>query len=141
MEVFEPPLWSLDTSSSASGFEFRLADRDGDVVLAAMFERRIELAASQSSPSGRYLVFVQANNLASEVTVLDAARQSTWNVDLPHDADLAAYAITIVVDAAEQCVAIGQVRADGRPAETWFIDLESRQVSGPVSRFVVAWLR
>jgi hypothetical protein len=109
--------------------------------MEATFDRRIELAASKVSPTGQFTVFVQANNLATEVTVLDAEQAERWTVSLPHDATLAAFAISIHIDPAEACLAISEQRATGESPETWYVDLATRQVAEPVPGFVVSWWR
>jgi hypothetical protein len=139
-EALIVPRWNAESRSDDAGYHLALTDRSGSPVVAESFDRRIELAASHSSSSGRFLVFVQANNVASVVTVLDAQRGASWSVLLPHDATLAAYAISIVFAPTEHCVAVSQQRIDGPGPETWLLDLEARAV-GPVQPgFVVTWL-
>ena len=135
------PNWITAVEATSSTYTYELRNGAGEVAIGETFPRRIELAASASSPGGRYLVHAQANNQASVVTVLDALGQESWTVSLQHDASLAAYAISVSIDRSEGCVAIGQVRADGSPAESWFIDLETRTVAHLEGRYAVAWAR
>ena len=137
--VPETRQWEVEATAEEGGYAFTVARPGGPTVLRASFDRRIELAASASSPSGRFTIFVQANNVATEVTVLDAARAERWTVLLPHEAPLAAFAISIHVDAREECIAISEQRVYGAGPETWYVDLRTRQVSEPDPGFVVAW--
>lgn len=141
LDRFVNPVWTAEADATGAGFAFRLVDGDGITAVDASFGRRIELAASKTSPRGRFLVYVQGNNKASEVTVLDALTQQHWTVNLRHDAGLAAYAISIQISPDERCVAVGQVRADGSPAQSWLVDLETKAVAGPVAGFAVGWVR
>lgn len=140
LDAFTVPDWTVEAEADGAGFVFRLIGDEGDTAIEATFARRIELAASMSSSSGRFLVYVQGNNLASEVTVLDALARESWTVELRHDAGLAAYAINIAIDPEERCVAIGQVRADGSPAQSWLVDLETQRVARPIDGFIVGWV-
>ena len=114
----------------------------GRVVLDERFARRIELAASAVSPDGRFTVYVQGNNLATEVTILDALQASVRLVRIAHDADLAPFAIGIVFSPARACAALSMERVGGPGPEAWLVDLEG----GAVSRLdssgasVVDWL-
>jgi hypothetical protein len=115
----------------------------GDRVFDESFDRRIELATAAVSPSGRFTVHIQGNNIASEVTVLDALSGERWYRELPHDARLAAFAIDAVFDADETCVAISMERVGGEGGETWLLDLRSGEVQAlPVADvFAIAWIR
>lgn len=97
---------------------------DGSLIFDRSFNRRIELSASAVSPSNRFTIHLQANNVASEMTIFDARDGVTQLVTIPHDADLSAYALGIVFGPDEQCAAISMERAGSDGAETWFVDLE-----------------
>ncbi|HYI25608.1 MAG TPA: hypothetical protein VD767_09380 [Thermomicrobiales bacterium] len=128
--------------------------RDGVVTLAASdaltdevvyresFTSRIELAASTVSPSRRYAVYLQGNNIASELTVLDARTGTAETAYLAHNADLAPFAIGFAFRPGEACLAVTLERANGPGPETWLIDLNGLHVS-QVSfggAFVDRWL-
>jgi hypothetical protein len=98
---------------------------NGQVVVRASFATRIELAASTSAPDGRYVLYLQGNNVASELTVLDARHGTTRAVLLPHNAELAPFAITFAFAPSMECVAITLERVFGRGPETWLVDLAS----------------
>jgi hypothetical protein len=132
--------WEVRTTTDEAGYAFYVDRAGGPTVMQATFARRIELAASSVAPSGRFTAFVQANNLATEVAVLDAERAESWTVFLPHNATLAAFAISIHFDAAEECLVISEQRATGTGPETWYIDLHTRQVGQSISGFVTAWV-
>jgi hypothetical protein len=137
--ALEPRHWEVNATTNQAGYSYEISGPNGSTVLQAAFARRIELAASTVSASGRYTVFVQANNVATEVAILDAERVTRWTRLLPHNATLAAFAISMHFDPAEECLAISEQRAAGAGPETWYVDLETRQVSQPVPGFVVAW--
>jgi hypothetical protein len=101
---------------------------DGSLVFDLSFSRRMELAASAVSPSHRFVIHVQANNVASEATILDAQSGDSSFATISHHSDIAAYAIGIVFSPDELCAAISMERADADGADTWFVDLESGAV-------------
>lgn len=102
---------------------------DGSLVFDLSFSRRIELAASAVSPSHRFVIHVQANNVASEATILDAQSGDSRFATISHHAEIAAYAIGIVISPDELCAAISMERADADGAETWLVDLASGAVT------------
>lgn len=115
---------------------------DGSLIFERSFTHRIELAASAVSPSSRFMIHLQANNVASEVTILDAYTGVTRVVAISHNADLAAYAIGIVFSPDDQCAAISMERAGAAGAETWLLDLRSgavAQLSIP-DIFAIVWI-
>ena len=123
---FGPARWRVVRIANEREFTIEVIDtRDQTVILMESYSRRIELSASAVSPSSRFTIHLQANNVASEVTILDARDGVTRLVTIPHDADLAAYALGIVYSPDERCAAISMERAIGDGAETWLVDLES----------------
>ncbi|MBA3274299.1 MAG: hypothetical protein H0T72_00785 [Chloroflexia bacterium] len=137
-----PGRWHVERTPEEDGLRIEVIDRRSDAqVFDVSFARRIELAASAVSPSGRLTVHVQANNVASEVTLLDAQTGVSRRVDVPHDARLAAYTIGVAFSPDERCVAISMERVGGEGAETWLVDPESDDVLAlPAANiFVVAW--
>jgi hypothetical protein len=115
----------------------------GEIVFDVLFPHRIELATSAVSPSGRFSLFIQANNIASEITILDAQSGTTQLVKIPHDAPLAAYAIGVAFSPDQRCVAISMERVGADAAETWTINLETGALTLlPVpDAFVLDWIR
>lgn len=139
-----PAPWRVVRSSDAAAQRIEVYDgRTDDRVFDVAFRRRIELSTAAVSPSGRVTVHVQANNVASEVTVLDAGRGVRWRRDIPHDARLAAYAIGVTFSPNGACAAISMEREGSDDPETWLLDLESGDLFGsPVAdAFVLAWVR
>ncbi len=137
-----PGRWHVERTPGDGGLRIEVIDRwSGDQVFDISFARRIELAASAVSPSGRLTVHVQANNIASELTLLDAHTGVSRRVDIRHGAQLAAFAIGVAFSPGERCVAISMERAGGGGAETWLVDPESGEVLPlPLTDiFVVAW--
>lgn len=139
-----PEPWRVVRSSDASHQRIEVYDRESGVqVFDIAFQRRIELSTAVVSPSGRFTVHVQANNVASEITVLDAVRGLRWRRDIPHNARLAAYAMGVAFSPNGACAAISMERADGVDGpETWLLDLESGTDSGLPIRdaFVLGWV-
>lgn len=125
-----PHQWQVMPSSRASGTRVQIANRStGATVFDVAFRRQIEIASLAISPTARYTLYIQSNNEASEVTVLDAETGTQRLVRIPHHATLAAYAIGTVFDPAERCVAISMQRADRPGAESWLVDLDTGDVS------------
>jgi hypothetical protein len=121
-----PARWSVDRAASDRGVTVRIVDTlNGQVVALASFATRIELAASTVAPDGRYALYLQGNNVASELTILNARNGTTRTVLLPHNADLAPFAITFAFAPSVECVAISLERVFGRGPETWLVDLAS----------------
>ncbi len=124
------PRWSVERSATERSVTIRIRDnlRVND-VLEASFNIRIELAASTVAPDGRYALYLQGNNVASELTILDSRHGSIRMVRLPHNAGLAPYAIGFAFSPSQECVAVSLERADGPGPETWLIDLATGQAS------------
>lgn len=139
-----PDRWHVEQHANGTERRIVVYDRQsGDRVVDAAFSRRIELSTAVVSETGRYTVHVQGNNIASEVTVLDAQRGITWRRDVPHDARLAAYAIDVAFNPGETCAAISTERVGGDGAETWLLDLWSGGLRPlPVeSVFILGWVQ
>jgi len=139
-----PGPWYVEWGSDDEAHRIVVTDRRTGVrVVDVSFDRRIELSTAVSSPSGRYTVHVQGNNVASEVTILDARAGTGQRVRIPHDARLAAFAIGVAIGPDETCAAISMERAGGQGAETWLLDLTSGEVQVlPVpGAFVLGWVR
>lgn len=141
---FAFPRWEVARTIDEQGRRIVVRDpRSGDIRFDVTFPNRIELATSAVSGAGRFSVFVQSNNVASEVTLLDAETGARRMVRLAHDAPLAAYAIGITFDPGERCVAISMERIGGPGAETWLVDLDTgsvEQLTIP-DLFVLDWSR
>jgi hypothetical protein len=138
------PRWSVRQASDEDGRSFLVTDREtGTDIFDVTYAYRIELAHAASSLSGRFTVVVQSNNVASEVTVLDAATGQSRLSLIGHDAPLAAYAIGIAFSPDEACVAISMERVNGPGAETWLLDLATGEVSALAipDLFVLDWAR
>lgn len=136
-----PQEWQVERTSQPHAYLIELRNRaTGEMVLSATFQRRIELAMSVVSPSGRFVAYIQANNLASEVTLMDAATAAMQTVRIPHDAPLAAYAMHAEISPDERCLAISMERSGGPGPETWLIDLASGEVSDRIAGDLVGWL-
>jgi hypothetical protein len=119
-----PSRWRVERAASDQAVSIRIVDTfAGEVVVQASFAKRIELAASAVVPGGGYALYLQGNNVASELTILDARLGTTRSVLLPHDADLAPYAITFAFSPSLDCVAISLERVFGHGPETWLVDL------------------
>ncbi len=135
-----PPRWEVARASGPDSHEFTVRDPDtGGAILSATFERRIEIAASTVSPTGRFTVFIQANNLASEITVLDARTGERRDLRIPHDEELAAFAIDSAFSRDESCLAVSMERVGGNGPETWLVDLETGDAGPAMPGFVIAW--
>ena len=137
------PRWIVDRSSDDSGRSIRVIDSlSGQTVFDGRFEWRIELATSAISRSGRFAVYVQSNNVASEVTILDAGDVSRRFTTIAHDAPLAAYAIGIVFSPDESCAALSMESIGGDGAETWLVDLATGTVTSIPAPdiFAIAWI-
>ncbi len=121
-----PPRWVVERELKADAIAYRVVERrSGATVTAVSFPRRIELAASASNPDGRYFIHVQANNVASEVAIVDARTTRRRSVTLPHDAPLAAFAISLTFNPDGSCLAISMEREGGAAPESWALDLTS----------------
>ncbi len=139
-DIFQSSAWEVRRESWPDAYEFTVVERDtGEVVHTATFTRRIEIAASTVSPSGRYTVFIQANNLGSEITVLDASAGLRRDLRIPHDEELAAFAIDSAFSRDESCLAVSMERVGGNGPETWLVDLETGEVSPAIPGFVITW--
>lgn len=138
-----PPRWEVTRAVTASGTDYWIRDRaTRDVVLETSFRRRIELSASASSPDGRVFVHLQANNVASEVFIFDAMTLVQRSISIPHDARLAAFAISLTFSPDASCLAISMEREDDPHPDTWIVDLTS---SSPTPEqadlgYVLAWI-
>ena len=125
-----PHEWQVEPTSSARGTRVQIANRHtGTTVSEVSFRRRIEIASLAISPTARYTLYIQSNNEASEMTVLDAETGAQRLVRIPHHATLAAYAIGAMFDPSERCVAMSMQRANGPGAETWLINLTTGEVT------------
>lgn len=136
--------WHVERASADTGHRIAVYERrTGTIVLDVAFDRRIELSTAVVSSTGRFTVHVQANNIASEVTILDAQSGSIRRLAIAHDARLAAFAIGVAFSPNEACVAISMERVGGNGAETWLLDLESGVVHTlPVpDAFILGWAR
>ncbi|MBA2246952.1 MAG: hypothetical protein H0W23_02400 [Chloroflexia bacterium] len=121
-----PPRWVVEREPMADAIAYRVVERrSGATVTAVSFPRRIELAASASNPDGRYFIHVQANNVASEVAIVDARTTRRRSVTLAHDAPLAAFAISLTFNPDGSCLAISMEREGGAAPESWALDLTS----------------
>lgn len=137
-----PAPWRVLRASDATAQRIEVYEQaTGDRVFGVAFPRRIELSTAAVSPSGRFTVHVQANNVASEITVLDAGRGMQWRREIPHNARLAAYAIGVAFSPNGACAALSMERDGGEGPETWLLDLESGDVSDPplANVFVLGW--
>jgi len=120
----EPPRWVAQRHSTPDGTSFRIIDRSRHtVVLETSFRRRIELAASASSADGRFFVHVQANNVASDVFIFDALTLDRRTSSIPHDARLAAFAMSLTFSPDASCLAISMEREGDPEPDTWIVDL------------------
>ena len=138
-----PPRWSVARTADAAGTHIVVTDPEtGVVVLDARFGRRIELAASAVSADGRFTIHVQGNNIATEVTILDALTASTHRVRIAHNAGFAPVAIGIAFSPAGACAALSMERIGGPGPETWLVDLGDGSVARLESAgiLVVDWL-
>lgn len=144
LEGVVPPPWHVVRTSNDREQRVAVYDRQtGRTVVDVAFARRIELATAKVSSTGRFTVHVQANNIASEVTILDAQSGRARSLEIRHDARLAAFSIGVAFSPDETCAAISMERVGGNGPETWLLDLvssEVRQVPVP-DVFVVAWIR
>ena len=141
---FMPGYWSIERIATGRGVAFYITETaSAEPVMSAQFDRRIEIAAAVSTPDGRFTVHVQANNIASEVTVLDASLARRQLVTIPHNATLAAFSIGIAFSPGQSCVAISMERVGGPGAETWLVDMATGSVTTvPVpDAFVLDWVR
>ncbi len=128
-EAITPSRWVVARTADEHGRRIQVFDmRHGEQVFDVRFDLRIELATSAVSPSGRYTVYLQSNNIASEVTILDAATASQRTVRIEHGAPLAAYAMAIVFSPDQECAAISMERVGGDGAETWLLNLGSGEI-------------
>ena len=138
-----PERWRVVRTADERAQTIEVRDTgDGSLIFERSFTHRIELAASAVSPSSQFTIHLQANNVASEVTIFDAYTGVTRVVAISHNADLAAYAIGIVFSPDDQCAAISMERAGAAGAETWLVDLKSgalAQLSIP-DIFAIAWI-
>ncbi|CAA9559026.1 MAG: hypothetical protein AVDCRST_MAG43-1748 [uncultured Thermomicrobiales bacterium] len=138
---FSTSRWVTLRTYDAAGMRLRIIDRERDrVVVDTMFRRRIEIAATATSADGRSVAHLQANNMASELTLFDAETGRRKALRIPHDASLAAYAISLTFSPDGSCLAVSMTR-DTQLPESWVIDL--RQPSLPATAigavFVLAW--
>jgi hypothetical protein len=124
-----PPKWTVTRVGGDRAVRVVVTARaTNQVVLDESFDRRIELATVASTPDGRITLFVQANNIASEITILDAETGTVRQVRIRHSADLAAFAITIVYSPDYRCAAISMERVNGPGAESWLLDFTSGEL-------------
>lgn len=140
-DAFGPDEWVVRRTSSARAYHIEVGERaTGETVVAMDFDRRIELATSVISPSSRLTVFIQANNLASELTLIDAATASVQSLTIPHDAPLAAFSIDAAFSSDETCLAVSMERSGGPGPETWLIDLDTGVVAPARPGAVIGWV-
>ena len=139
-----PARWHVARTSNDREQRVAVSDRQsGETVFDVAFARRIELSTAVVSSTGQFTVHVQANNIASEVTVLDAENGVSRQVELRHDERLAAFAIGVAFSPGEECAAISMERVGADGAETWLLDLASgdaRPLPVP-DAFVIGWTR
>ncbi len=136
------PRWMVKRKPLADAVAYRVVDRSTDAtVYSVSFERRIELAAASSSPDGRFFVHVQANNVASEVVIVDAVTRRQRTAILPHDARLAAFAISLTFSPDASCLAISMEREGDAAPQSWTLDLTGDAIAPrPVEwGSVLAW--
>lgn len=139
-----PGRWHVSQRWNDVGLQLVVTDRhSGNRVFNDSFPRRIELSTVVVSESGRFTLHVQGNNVASSVTILDAATGQRRVVPIRHDAQLAAFAIGVAIESGERCAALSMERFGGPGAETWLIDLQSGAVTMVPHRdtFILGWMR
>jgi hypothetical protein len=137
------PRWLVTSTADEAGTTAVVLDVvAGDRVFEMDFLYRIELAALAVSATGRHTVHIQGNNVATEVTILDAATGDVKRVDLPHHGTLAPYAMAWAYSPAGRCLALSLARTGGPGPETWLIDLDlpAARALGVTSGMVTAWL-
>ncbi len=140
--LFRSPRWVTLRTYDAAGLRLRIVDRNRNrVVVDTVFPRRIEIAATATSSDGRFVVHLQANNVASELTLFDAELGTRRELRIPHDASLAAYALSLTFSPDGSCLAVSMTREGERP-ESWLVDpwqpdLTARPI---VDVFVLAWI-
>jgi len=142
LESFHAPRWVTQRIQDETGLRLRIIDRARDrVTVDTVFRRRIEIAAIAESPDGRLVVHLQANNVASEVTIFDAETGVRKALRIPHDAPLAAYALSLTFSPDASCLAVSMTRAGHLP-ETWTVDLRQPVLTAtPLGDvFVLAWV-
>jgi hypothetical protein len=142
-EALTPSRWDVLRTADERGRRIQVFDAVRDErVFDVRFDLRIELATSAVSPSGRYSIYLQSNNIASEVMILDAATAIQRTVMIEHDAPLAAYAMAIVFSPNQECAAISMERVDSDGAETWLLDLASGEIARVPAAgvFVLDWV-
>lgn len=142
VSVFRSPRWATLWTPDADGLRLRIIDREGDrIVVDTVFRRRIEIAATATSDDGRFVAYLQANNVASELTLFDAAAGTRRDLRIPHDTVFAAYAMSLVFSPDGSCLAVS-MDWEGRPPESWMIDpRRPGLVAAPVGEvFVLAWV-
>ncbi len=138
------PRWVVDQQPLADTIVYRVLDRStGAIAVTLSFPRRIELATSASSPDGRFFVHVQANNVASDVVVVDAWTKRQQSGTLPHNARLAAFAMSLTFSPDASCLAISMEREGDAHPETWVIGLTTSDEIAPWRvdvGYVLAWV-
>lgn len=142
LEPFRFPRWSTQRTRDETGLRLRIIDRARDrVVVDTVFRRRIEIAATAESPDGRFVIHLQANNVASELTVFDAETGIRKDLRIFHDAPLAAYALSLTFSPEASCLAVSMTRA-GQLPEAWTVDLRQPVLTvTPLDDvFVLAWI-
>ncbi len=140
--ILESSRWVTERTYDGAGLRLRIFDRAQDrVTVDATFPRRIEIAATATSRDGRVVAHLQANNQASELSLFDAETGSRRFLRLPHDAALAAYAMTLVFSRDASCLTVSMTREGALP-ESWLIDLgQTSLVPTPAGHHVVlAWI-
>lgn len=139
---FRSPRWTTQRIHDAGGLRVRIIDRTRDrVVVETVFPRRIEIATTATSSDGRSVVHLQANNVASELTLFDAETATRRELRIPHGAPLAAYAISLTFSPDGACLAVSMAR-EGQLPESWLIDSrQPRLTARPTGDvFVLAWV-
>lgn len=142
VSAFRSPRWTTLRTRDAAGLRIRVRDRERHrIVIDATFPRRIEIAATATSADGRTLAYLQANNVASELTLFDAAVGTRRDLTIPHDAVFAAYAVTLVFSPDGTCLAVSMDRY-GRPPGSWTIDPRRPDPAAtPIGDiFVLGWI-
>lgn len=140
--LFHSPRWIALRAHDGAGSRLRIVDRNLDrVVVDTVFPRRIEIVATAASPGGRFVAHLQANNVVSELTLLDAETGVRNDLRIPHDAPLAAYALALTFSPDASCLAVSMIREGGLP-ESWMVDPRQPGLAArPIADvFVLAWV-
>lgn len=140
--LFPSPRWVTLRTQDAAGLRLRIVDRTRDrVVVDTVFPWRIEIAATATTSDGRSVVHLQANNVASELTLFDALTGTSRYLRIPHNASVAAYAMSLTFSPDGACLAVSMTR-EGSLSESWTVDLSRPVLAAPLlgDVFVLAWV-